>query len=162
MEKIIFQSPRKHRIIAIKNLLTENNIPISSIKLHIYVEWSHGGRRGGGRIIESMERRDELNFPIEDFNEKLNDSQTLEIYTDEKYEDKALEIIENINIEAFFNDCIFKSENYDEALEKYLLLIKNNISRDDVFANNEEYLLSIDPEDKDEAIKILNQKGRYN
>ena len=161
MEKIIFQSPKKHRVIAIKNLLTENNIPISSIKLYIYVEWSYGGRKGGARIIKFMEKRDELNFPIEDFNEKLNDSQTLEIYTDDKYEDKAVEIIENLNIETFFDDCIFKSINYDEAFEKYLLLIKNNIPCDDVFTNNEEYLLFIDPENREKAINILEKRNIY-
>jgi hypothetical protein len=155
MEKLIFQSPKKHRIIAIKKLLIENDIPISNIKLYIYVEWNHGGRKGGKGITQYIEKRDILDLPIEDFNEKLNDSQTFEIYTDDKYEDKALEIIENINIGTFFGDCIFKSVNYDETFEKYLLLTKRNIPCDDVFINNEEYLLFADPENRENAMNIL-------
>jgi hypothetical protein len=159
MEVMVFQSPKKHRIIAVKKLLSENSIPTTNIKLHIYVEWSHGGRRSGPRITETVEKSDELNVPIEDFNEKLNDSQTLELYVDEKYEDLAIRLIENVNIETFFDDCIFKSNNYDEVFEKYLLLRKNNIPcEDDIIPNDDEYLLFIDPEYKEEAINVIEPK----
>jgi hypothetical protein len=155
METLVFQSPKKHRIIAVKKLLSDNNIPITSIKLHVFVKWSHGGRRGGGRITDSMERRDELNVPIEEFSGKLNDSQTFEIYTYEKYEDNALELIENINEETLFGDCIFKSKCYDEVFEKYLLLQRNNIPCDEIVAIDEEYLLFMDIENIDKAKEIL-------
>lgn len=67
---------------------------MTSIKLYIYVEWGFDGRRGGDRIIKSNEKRDELDIPIEEFNEKLNDAQTFELYTDEKYEDATIKLIE--------------------------------------------------------------------
>jgi len=85
MEKLIFQSPKKQRIMAVQKILRENNIPVSSIKIYIYVEWSHSNVEDGGMVKESLEKRDELTIPIEYFNEKLNDSQTFEIYTDEKF-----------------------------------------------------------------------------
>ena len=70
----------------------------------------------------------------------------------------ANNIIENINIETFFNDSVYKSKNYDDAYEKYLLLNKNNIPCDDVFENNDEYLIFIDLENKEKAIEILYSK----
>ena len=70
MEILIFQSPKKHRIIAIKKLLKENDISTTSVKLYICVEWNHYGRSGEERINEIMGKRDELNVDIEDFNEK--------------------------------------------------------------------------------------------
>jgi len=156
MEKLVFNSPKKHRIIAIKDLLAKNNIPVTSIKLYLYFELNRGPvRRGDDIFIEKFEERDELNIPIEEFHEKLNDSQTFELYINEKHEDSALELIDNINIETFFNDCIFKSSNYDEVFEKYLLLTKNNVQCDDIFAYNDEYLLFIDPENKQEVLNIL-------
>jgi len=162
MEKLVFNSPKKHRIIAIKELLEKNNIPITSIKLYLYLELNRGPvHRGGDVIIEKIEKRDELNISIEDFYDKLNDSQTLELYVNEKYEDLAIELIENINIETIFNDCIFKSNDYDEAFEKYLLLNRNKIKCDDVFTNNnDEYLLFVDPENMEEALDIIGQNNK--
>jgi hypothetical protein len=157
MESMVFQSPKKHRIIAIKNLLLENNIPVTSIKIHIYVTWSLYNKAGSG-ITEERERRDELNIPIEDFDDKLNDAQTFELYTDEENEDKAINLIEDCEEETFFDDCIFKTNNYDEAFEIYLLLNKNNIVCDDIIPSEEEYLLFIDPENKEEAIKLIEHK----
>jgi hypothetical protein len=158
MESLVFQSPKKHRIIAIKKLLIENNIPVTSIKLHIYLT-------AYSRISEK-EICDELNVPIEEFNEKLNDAQTFELYTDEKFEERAINIIENCDVETFFNDCIYKSNNYDEAFEIYQLLNNNNLQCDDIFTtidiytNIGKYLLFIDPENKDEAIKIIEQRNK--
>jgi len=37
METIIYSSPKKYVIVDIKNLLNENNIPVSSIQLYIKV-----------------------------------------------------------------------------------------------------------------------------
>jgi len=161
MEKLVFYSPKKHRIIAIKELLAKNNISTTSIKLYFYLELNRGAvYRGGEVIIEKIEKRDELNISIEEFNEKLNSSQTFELYVNEKHEDLALELIENIDIEVLFNDCIFKSNNYDEVFEKYLLLTRNNIQCDDIFTNNDEYLLFIDPENKQEALNIIEPKKK--
>ncbi|MDR0474514.1 MAG: hypothetical protein LBH43_12680 [Treponema sp.] len=56
METMVFQSPKKHRIIAIKKLLAENNISTTSIKIHIFVEWS----LCNNGITERRKRRDEL------------------------------------------------------------------------------------------------------
>jgi len=163
MEKMIFQSPKKHRIIAIKKLLAENDIPITSIKLHISVTWSHGGINAGQagiRVTETREKRNELNVPIEEFNDKLNDAQTFELYTSKEHKEAALELIEGCDEETFFGDCIFKSENYDEAFEIYLLLNKNNIPCDDVFPGADGYLLFIDPKYMDKAIEIIEQKNQ--
>jgi len=157
MEKMVFQSPKKHRIIAIKNLLTENNIPVTNIKLHIRVEWSHGGGRYYGKFTETREKRNELNVPIEEFNEKLNDAQTFELYTGEEYEDTAIELIEECDEETFFGDCIFRTKNYDEAFELFLLLNKNKIPCDEVFPGVEDFLLFIAPEYTEEALKIIKQ-----
>ena len=162
MEKMIFQSPKKHRIIAIKRLLTENNIPITNIKLHLFVKWSHGGINAGQagiRITEAREKRNELNIPIEEFNEKLNDAQTFELYTAEEYEEAALELIEDCDEETFFGDCVFKSESYDEAFEIYTLLNKNNIPCDDIFPGVDAYLLFVDPEYMDKAMELIEQKN---
>ncbi|MDR0443982.1 MAG: hypothetical protein LBH44_11310 [Treponema sp.] len=158
MEAMVFQSPKKHRIIAIKRLLADNNIQVTSIKLYIQVEWTFYHRKTGSGITERRKSRDELNIPIEEFNGKLNDAQTFELYVDDKHKYLAKELIENICIETLFDDCIFKSNNYDEVFDKYLLLRKNNIQCDDVFINDEEYLLFIDPENRDEALSILEPK----
>ncbi|MCL2800938.1 MAG: hypothetical protein FWD28_04185 [Treponema sp.] len=164
MEKIVFSSPKKHRIIAVRDLLYKNNIPVTSIKLYFYLELKRGSlhRDRNDIVTEIIEKRDELNIPIENFYEKLNDSQTLEIYVNENNEESALKLIETINIETLFNDCIFKSTNYDETFEKYLLLTRNIIQCDDVYEYNDEFLLFIDPENKQEALNLLepnNKKG---
>jgi len=157
MESMVFESPKKHRIIAIKNLLLKNNIPVTSIKIHIKLRGRFSDKISGENS-ENNDRRDELNIPIEDFDDKLNDAQTFELYTDEEHEDKALNLIEDCEEETFFDDCIFKTNNYDEAFEIYLLLNKNNIACDDIIPSAEEYLLFIDPENKEEAIELIEHK----
>jgi hypothetical protein len=157
MESMVFQSPKKHRIIAIKYLLIKNNIPVTSIKIHINIGWSFY-YKSVFRVTEERDRRDELNVPIEDFDDKLNDAQTFEIYTGEEDEDKAIRLIEDCDEETFFDDCIFKSNNYDDVFEIYSLLNKNNIICDDIIPSEEKYLLFIDPEDKEEAIKLIENK----
>jgi hypothetical protein len=157
MESMVFQSPKKYRIIAIKNLLLKNNIPVTSIKIHINVGWTLHNKYGHG-ITDERDRRDELNVPIEEFNDKLNDAQTFEIYTGEENEDKAIKLIEECDEETFFDDCIFKTNNYDEAFEIYSLLNKNNITCDDIIPAEDEYLLFIDPEDKEEALRLIEHK----
>jgi len=159
---MIFQSPKRHRIIAVKKLLAENDIPITSIKLHIRVEWSHwrqGGIQAVKKYTEAGEKRNELNVPIEEFNEPLNDAQTFELYTAEEYEEAALELIDDCDEETFFGDCIFKSESYDEAFEIYSLLNKNNIPCDEIFPGVDAYLLFIDPEYMDKAKELIEQKN---
>ena len=132
MEILIFESPKKYRITAIKKLLINNSIPISSEKLSI--------------------------------NEELNDIQTFELYVDKKHENAAIQLIENINEETFFGDCIFKSKCYDEVLKKYQILKENNIPCDDIIASADEYILSADPEyiyllkNMDEIIEKVIQK----
>lgn len=151
METMIFNSPKKYRIIAIKDYLIKNNIPISSIKLCLLLN------RG------AMVKRDDIDMPIEDFNEKLNNSQVFEIYIDEADEENASKLFVDFDVETFFNDCVYKSDNYDEAFEINQLLNKNNLRCDDVFTvtdvetDTEEYLLFIDPEEKDDALKIINE-----
>ena len=155
MEVMIYQSPKKHRIIAVKKLLSENNIPTSNIKLHIYVEWYHR-KVGTG---ETIEKRDEINIDIEDFVGKLNDAQTFELYIDEKYEEMAMVLIDNINVETFFDDYVFKSNSYDEAIKVYKLLKKNNISCDEIYATFDNYLVITDLEDKNMALSLINPKN---
>jgi len=155
MEKMVFQSPKQYRIVAVKKLLNGNGIPVSSIKLYINVEWSHGGRRGSGRTTDVMESRDELNVPIEEFHDELNDSQTFELYTFMQYEYSAIELIENTDREKLFNDCVFKSDDYDEAFEVYLLLKRNNIRCEDVHTADDYYTVSADPGDMDDALEII-------
>jgi len=160
MKKVIFQSPKKHRVIAIKKLLAEHDIPITNIKLHISVAWSHGGINAGQagiRVTETREKRNELNVPIEEFTDKLNDAQSFELYTDAHYEELALELIEACDEETFFGDCIFKSESYDEAFEVYSLLNKNDIPCDDVFPGVDGYVLFIEPVHIDKALEIIQQ-----
>ena len=132
--------------------------------MYIYVQWSHGGRKGGGRITEERERRDELTIPIEDFTGKLNDAQTFELYTDGRYETAAIALIEECDQETLFDDCVFRSVNYDEVFEMYLLLKGNNIPCDEVVAgflqdDSEAYFLFADPEHKDDALAVI---GRHN
>ncbi|MCL2374374.1 MAG: hypothetical protein FWC65_03930 [Treponema sp.] len=149
MDKMVFQSPKKHRIISVKKLLEENDIPITSIKLHIRVEWGQGGGR---------EKRNELIVPIEEFNDKLNDAQTFELYAAEEDEDIAIELVESCDEETFFADCVFKSTNYDEVFEIRALLQKNKIPCDDIFPGAEEFLLFVNPENMQEAQHIIARK----
>ncbi|MDR1429782.1 MAG: hypothetical protein LBI85_05785 [Spirochaetaceae bacterium] len=158
MEKLIFSSPKKYKILEIKRLLTENDIPISSIQLYIYVNMTRYHR--GVPIIDEREKRGELNVPIEEFNGKLNDAEALEIYTEENYVDKAINLIEDFNNKNFYNDCIFQSRNYEEADNIQRILIKNEIPCDDVVTNllyddTEEYLIFLDPEFHVKAENIL-------
>jgi hypothetical protein len=153
MEKIIYRSPKKHRIMAIKDLLSKNNIPITSTKLNICI------KSGRGSFVQ-MEKSNELHIPIEEFNEKLNNAQSFELYTDEEHENAARELIVKCDEETFFGDCIFSSNNYDEAFEVFMLLKRNNISCSDVhtiFAgeNSEKYLLFIEPSDMEKATNVI-------
>ena len=66
---MVFQSPKKHKIITIEKLLSENNIPITGIHISTYTKWNHG-IMGENRFVETRERSEELKMPIEDFNEK--------------------------------------------------------------------------------------------
>ena len=162
MGKMVFKSPKRHRIIAIRDMLAENDIPVTNIKLHIHVEWSHGGisaGQAGIRISEARERRNELNVPIEEFTDKLNDAQTFELYVDEEHQQEAMELIDACDEETFFGDCVFSSESYDEAFEIYLLLNKNNIPCENVFPGVDEYLLFIDPEYMDKAAKVIERRN---
>ena len=165
MEKMVFKSPKRHRIIAIKQLLAQNNIPVTSIKLHIHVEWTHWRQAGiqtHKKHTETREKRNELNVPIEEFTDTLNDAQTFELYTTEDHEDAALELIEACDEAVFFGDCIFRSEHYDEAFQIYTLLNRNNIPCDEIFPGVNEYLLFIDPVYMNKAIEIIEQKNhRY-
>jgi hypothetical protein len=162
MEIMIYSSPRKYKIVAIKDYLKKNNIPITGIKLGLYLVLRSGRGKGGTANIEEIEKHDELNMPIEDFNEILNDSQVFEIYIDEKYMEDVNKLFEDFDVETFFNDCIYKSNSYDEAFAIYKLLIKNNLQCDDIFTitnidtNIEEYLLFLDPEKKEDALRIIN------
>jgi hypothetical protein len=157
MECMVFESPKKHRIIAIKNLLLKNNIPVISIKIHIKLRGRFSDKTTGENS-ENNDRSNELNIPIEDFDDKLNNAQVFELYTDEEHEDKAINLIEDCEEETFFDDCIFRTNNYDDAFEIYSFLNKNNIICGDIIPTAEEYLLFIDPEDKEEAIKLIEHK----
>jgi len=161
LERLVFQSPKRHRIIAVKKLLAQNEIPVTSVKLYIQIQWNHGGIKSGQagqRITETMERRNELNVPIEEFDEKLNDAQTFELYTTAQHEEAAIALIESRDEESFFGDCIFRSDNYDEAFEVYTLLNKNNIPCADIVPGTDAYLLFIDPEDMDKARALIKRK----
>jgi hypothetical protein len=154
MEKVIYESPKKHRIIAIQDLLIKNNIPVTSIKLHICIR---SGGRGG---IVQIARSDDINMPIEKFDEELNDAQSFEIYVDEQHEEAAMELITQCDEETFFDDCVYKSKNYDEALEMYFLLTRNNVPCDEVctvyaHTDSEEFLLFTHPDQKSAALQLI-------
>jgi hypothetical protein len=165
MEKLIFKSPKKHKILGVKKILMENNINVTSIKLYIYVEWSYNNTKTGSEIVEKREKSDDLNIPIEEFNEKLNDAETFEVYVDERNEDMAIKLVEKYNTDTFFDNCIFRSKNYDKIFEVYLLLHKNNIPCDDIVTidteeNYEEYLLFLDPGYNELAKGLIDQKNK--
>jgi hypothetical protein len=164
MEKLIYCSPKKYKILEIKQLLSKHNIPVTSIQLYICVNMSRIHDRGYDEIIDVREERGELTVPIEEFNEDLNDAETFEIYTEEKYADAALDLIDKYNENNFYNNCIFKSINYDEASDKKTLLLENKIPCDDIYIHNldentEEYLLFLDPNFMEKAEKIINNKN---
>jgi len=165
MERLIYSSPKKYKILEIKQLLSKHNIPVTSIQLYIYVDMSRIHDRSHDEIIDVREARGELTVSIEDFNEELNDAETFEIYTEEKYADEALVLIDKYNENNFYNNCIFKSINYDEASDKKTLLLVNNIPCDDIYIhnldeNNEEYLIFLDPNFRERAEKIINNKNK--
>jgi hypothetical protein len=163
MEKLIFSSSKKYKILAIKQLLTENNIPITSIQLYIYVNMTRHYK--GNTIIDEREKRGEIIVPIEEFNEKLNDAETLEIYTEENYVDEAINLIEDFNNKNYYNDCIFQSKNYEEVSNIQMILTKNEILCGDVVTNfldddTEEYLIFLDPEFHEMAKTIIKNNYR--
>jgi hypothetical protein len=158
METIIYSSPKKYVIVDIKNLLNENNIPVSSIQLYITVNMDK--RTKDGVFRDTRERRGELTVPIEEFDEKLNDAETLEIYVEEEYSEKALSLIEEMENKIFYRYCIFESSDYDEADTIQRLLIKNDIPCDDVYTNflddnTEEYWVCLDPAFHAQAHNLL-------
>jgi len=158
METIVYSSPKKYVIIDIKNLLNENNIPVSSIQLYITVNMDKYTKDGIFR--DTRERRGELTVPIEEFDEKLNNAETFEIYVEEEYSDKALGLIEEMENNIFYKHCIFESSNYDEADTIQRLLIKNDIPCDDVYThflddNTEEYWVCLDPAFHEQANNLL-------
>ena len=171
MENVVYRSPEKYKIIEIKDLLNDNGIPISSIKLHIYVEWNYRRSKGGSNIVEKRERRDEIIIPIEEFNDKLNDAQTFEIYTDKQYFHEANNLIEKYLNDNIYKNCIFKSFDFEEADNVQRFLRKNNIPCEDVIINylednEEEYLIILNPEYKESAYNLIknnfNKNGKRN
>jgi hypothetical protein len=158
---MVFESPKRHRIITVRDLLEENEIPVTSIKLSIQVQWSnwiHSGTRSGEKLTVTREKRNELNVPIEEFDDPLNDAQTFELYVDEEDEEAAIELIDECDEETFFGDCIFKSQDYALAFEVYRLFNRNNIPCDDVFPGDDAYLLFVDPEHIEKAIDLMMRK----
>jgi len=158
METIVYSSPKKYVIVDIKNLLNENNIPVSSIQLYITVNMDKHTKDGIFR--DTRERRGELTMPIEEFDEELNNAETLEIYVEEKYSDKALNLIEEMENKIFYKYCIFESSDYDEADTIQRLLLKEDIPCDDVYTNflddnTEEYWICLDPAFHEQAHNLL-------
>jgi len=165
MEKCIYSSPKKYKILEIKKLLLDNNIPVTSIQLYIYVNMSRLHARGEDEIIDIREERGELLVPIEEFDEELNDAETFEIYTEEKHADKALVLIDEFNENNLYKNCIFKSMDYKEASNIHAVLLKNNIPCDDIITNiidenNEEYLLYLDPNFHEKAENIMENRDK--
>jgi len=165
MEKVIYSSPKKYRILEIKKLLLDNNIPVTSIQLYIYINMSRMHARGEDEIIDIREERGELIVPIEEFNEELNDAETFEIYTEEKYADKAINLIDEYNENNLYKNCIYKSMDYEEASGIQTLLLKNNIPCDDILTNiidddTEEYLLFLDPDFRERAENIMENRNK--
>jgi len=161
METIVYSSPKKYIIVDIKNLLNEHDIPVSSIQLYIRVSVDRHTKYG--EFPNARERRGELTVPIEELEEKLNDAETLEIYVEEEYRDKACNIIDEWVSKNFYKYCVFKSYDYDEADTIQRLLVKNDIPCDDVYTNflednadnNEEYLIFLDPAFHEQANNLL-------
>jgi hypothetical protein len=162
METIIYIHSKRHYIIDVKNLLNENNIPISSIQLYIRVNMSKFSKQGVHHDVR--EQRNELIVPIEEFNEELNDAQNFEIWIDEKYVEKAEALIEEWSFLNFYKYCIFRSNDYEEADDYLRFLRKNNIPCDDIpFTNilednTEEFLIFIDPEYHHQIKELLNRE----
>ena len=164
MEVMIYSSPKKYVIVDIKNLLNENNIPVSSIQLYIKVV-NVDRHTKYGAFPNARERRGELTVPIEEFDEKLNNAETLEIYVEEEYSDKALNLIEEMENKIFYKYCIFESSDYDEADTIQRLLVKNDIPCDDVYTNfleynTEAYWICLDPAFHEQANKLLKHNDR--
>jgi len=160
METIIYSSPKKYVIVDIKNLLNENNIPVSSIQLYIRVNMDRSTEKGLFQVKDTREKRGELTVPIEEFDEKLNNAETLEIYIEEEYYDKAFNLIEEMENKIFYKYCIFESSDYDEADTIQRLLVKNDIPCDDVYTNflednTEEYWICLDPAFHEQANNLL-------
>ena len=158
MEVMIYSSPRKYIIVDIKNLLNENNIPVSSIQLYIRVSVDRHTKYGAFPNVR--EERGELAVPIEEFDEKLNNAETFEIYVEEEYHDKACSLIDEWVNKNFYKYCIFKSSDYDEADTIQRLLVKNDIPCYDVYTNflennTEEYLIFLDPAFHEQANNLL-------
>jgi hypothetical protein len=164
MEKVIYRSNKKHYIVDIKNLLNENNIPVSSIQLYISVNMDKYTKNGIYK--DTREERNEIIIPIEEFNEKLNDAQIFEIYIEEEYYEKAGILIDEWAVKNIYKYCIYKSTDYDEADNNIWLLKNNNIPCDDfpftnvLEDNTEEYLILINPEYSEQANNLLNNNHK--
>ena len=160
MEVMIYSSPKKYIIVDIKNLLNENNIPVTSIQLYIRVNMDRSTEEGLFQVKDTREERGELTVPIEEFDEKLNNAETLEIYVEEEYSGKALNLIEEMENKIFYKYCIFESSYYDEADTFQRLLVKEGIPCDDVYTNflddnTEEYWVCLDPAFHEGANNLL-------
>ena len=163
METLVYSSTEKYLIIDIKNLLNENNIPVSSIQLYIKIDMSRYSR--GIEVKDIREERGELKVPIEEFDENLNNAEMLEIYAEEEYYDKAINLIEEWEENNFYKYCIFKSNDYNEAFTVQRLLNKNDIPCDEVFTNItddyiEEYLIFLDPKFHEQANNLLKNDNK--
>jgi len=160
METLVYSSPKKYVIVDIKNLLNKNNIPVSSIQLYIKVNMDRSTEKGLFQVKDTREERGELMVPIEEFDEELNNAETLEIYVEEKYSDKALNLIKEMENKIFHKHCIFESSDYDEADAIQRLLVKEDIPCDDVYTNfpdddTEEYWICLDPAFHEQANNLL-------
>ena len=167
MNIVIFRSCEKQEIIDVKELLIQNNIIISSINLHIKIEWRQTIGRGGSHIIKTEEKSDELNIPIEAFDDKLNNAQTFEIYVNEKDEKLALSLIEDYNGNILLNNYVFKTKIYDNAYKIFNMLNTYNIPCYDIIKtysgnSDEEYLVTVDVEYKEMALKLIEEGLKKN
>ena len=158
MEYMVYNSIKKHRIIAVKNLLENNNIPISSIKLSIHT--TYGGHNPKNPNTVTMQRRDDIIVDIEDFDDNINSDQIFELYTNEKYYDISLRLIGHHIKEIFLEDYIFRTNDYGKAEEIYSLLLRNKIQSDEIYiditeCDNEEYLIFIDFENIEKSKELI-------
>jgi len=123
------------------------------------VERRYISGRGAEKVNVSLDKSGELTVPIEEFDEKLNDAQIFELYTSEEQESAAVSLIESLDEFAFFGDCVYRSANYDDAFDIYSLLRKNKIPCDEIATSADEYVLLINPEDMDSALRVIEQRS---
>jgi hypothetical protein len=166
-EELVFAWADRQFTLDVKNALAQAGIEVSSIKLHVKVVLRKQHRYAS--YTEVLEDRRDLQVPLEDFTEELNDAEEFELYTESAFAEEAKLLVKSYCKEQYpddpaLNGCVFMSANKDESADIQQMLEQNNIPCLEIekIISEEtglaEYALYVTPEHEEAACALIEEE----